>query len=152
MIKLRDLITIACFFRHAIGLLPQRTPNPPYSNGTATQIVGNNSVLEGQFCCYVYPAQVGLNKWYRNSTVEYVHGTIITKYLQYNNTVIPTATITVPNTTTVFLNAANTPLNLPGIPNDLAASGSGPDRYIRSVLLTETEYKDGLTVMCVRAE
>lgn len=151
MITLQALITIVCFVRVVIGLIPEGTTNLLFSNATITGIAGNRSTVQGQFCCYVHPAQIALNKWYQNSTVGYVNETVITKYLQYNNTVVPTATITVPQTSTRLLGVHEAPLKIPGIPDDLAASVYGPDYYIRAVVLAETEYKDNFTVMCVKA-
>ncbi|KAF2280770.1 uncharacterized protein EI97DRAFT_8100 [Westerdykella ornata] len=47
-------------------------------------------------CCFYIPMTVGLNVWWTSSFTATV-ATVVTEYLQYNNTVIPNATSTIYN-------------------------------------------------------
>jgi hypothetical protein len=46
---------------------------------------------DGTPCCYIWPKFIGLGQWY-NSSVTATVATVITQYLQYNNTVVTTST------------------------------------------------------------
>jgi len=45
----------------------------------------------GTPCCYIWPKFVGLGEWYTSSVTATV-ATVITQYIQYNNTVVTTST------------------------------------------------------------
>lgn len=84
--------------------------------------------------------------------MEYPDGTVITEYLRYNNTVVPTATITQPPNSTVFLagyiaDLGETPI-LPGVQTDINGPYYG-GAYDGTVLLAsnDTRYDDVYTTM-----
>ena len=53
----------------------------------------------GKGCCYIRPEFVGLGEWY-NTTVTATVATVITQYIQYNNTVVTTSTTVTNDTAT----------------------------------------------------
>ncbi|KAI9699551.1 MAG: hypothetical protein M1820_007182 [Bogoriella megaspora] len=61
--------------------------------GPSTSLTSNNSQ---PFCCQVLVDVVGLNVWY-TSPVIYYKETIITEYVQYNNTAVPSTTKVITN-------------------------------------------------------
>ncbi|KAM3417611.1 hypothetical protein BST61_g5847 [Cercospora zeina] len=58
---------------------------------------------EAETCCYIYPHGVGINTWW-TSSVDLTVATVITTWLQYNNTLIPgnSTTKTVVNATDFY--------------------------------------------------
>lgn len=80
------------------------------SNLSRTATLTSTPVVTGDPCCVVIPDGVGLDFWY-TSSLEKVVATVLTQYLQYNNTVLTsTSTILNPNATYKY---PNTPL-IPG--------------------------------------
>jgi hypothetical protein len=96
-----------------------------------------------------------LNWWYINATIEVVDSTVVTEYLRYNNTVIPTATVTITNssaagvtgTYNAQLDAAGTGPSFSGIPTGMNAPFAPFNAYDQTIVLTETEIDFGYTTM-----
>jgi hypothetical protein len=69
------------------------------SNLSHTVAVSSAPVTTGTPCCVLQPDGVGLDFWY-TSSLEKVIATVLTQYLEYNNTVLTsTTTINNPNAT-----------------------------------------------------
>ncbi|KAK6005413.1 hypothetical protein QM012_007055 [Aureobasidium pullulans] len=110
-----------------------------------------NPSTPGAFCCQVYAPAAQLNWWYTNGTIEAVQQTIITEYLRYNNTVVPTATVTITNssaasvTRTYNIQAGGNAPVFSGIPTGMNAPFQGGQQYDQTVVLTGTEVDYGYT-------
>ncbi|KAF2500081.1 hypothetical protein BU16DRAFT_556569 [Lophium mytilinum] len=78
-----------------------------YSNSSAQSPV-TTIAPSGASCCLIVPQDVGLNFWW-NQSLTITYATVLTQYLQYNNTVIL-------NTTTIY-NASAT--QGPVVPTDI---------------------------------
>ncbi|KAH0118140.1 AAA-domain-containing protein, partial [Aureobasidium melanogenum] len=109
----------------------------------------------GVFCCQVYAPLAALNWWYTNATIEAVDQTVVTKYLRYNNTVVPTATVTITNSSVAGVtgtynvqgDAAGTGPSFSGIPTAMNAPFEGGDNYDQTIVLTGTEIDFGYTTI-----
>lgn len=116
------------------------------SSASSTTTPANFTAIN---CCAVYVNFVALNFWY-NATYEYVEKTIITEYIQYNNTVVPTTT-TVDSNSSVSLGVYPALDNtkglvfLTGIPTDLV--GVSDYGYEGSALDQGSVYVDNFTTM-----
>ncbi|KAI9657797.1 MAG: hypothetical protein M1821_002973 [Bathelium mastoideum] len=60
-----------------------------------TTTAANNS----QICCFLYVNLVAINFWY-NGSLEYTKETLVTKFAQYDTTVVPSTTLTFTNNVT----------------------------------------------------
>ncbi|KAF2814038.1 uncharacterized protein BDZ99DRAFT_473163 [Mytilinidion resinicola] len=75
-----------------------------YSN-SSTQYPATTIAPSGAPCCLIVPQTVGLNFWW-NQSLTITYATVLTQYLQYNNTVIL-------NTTTIYNASATQGLVVP---------------------------------------
>ncbi|KAG9752763.1 hypothetical protein KCU73_g6031, partial [Aureobasidium melanogenum] len=76
-------------------------------------------------CCEVYAASVVLNYWYTGHIASVNNGTLITKYMKYNDTIVPISTITVPPTSRLspgIYGPEDENVVVPGVPTDLIGS------------------------------
>lgn len=134
--------------------VPRQVPSAQYTNSSVTTKPPTNPSTSGSFCCQVYAPGAFLNWWYTNNTIEVVQQTIITQYLRYNNTIVPTATATITNssaaelTGTYFLGEGSR-ITVPGIPTALNAPPGAGNEYDETVLLTETQADFGYTTVYV---
>ncbi|KAH0369894.1 AAA-domain-containing protein, partial [Aureobasidium melanogenum] len=107
----------------------------------------------GAFCCQAYAVVAGLGWWYTNATIEAAGPTVVTEYLKYNNTVFPTATVTITNSSaagvTGTYNAAGggTAPTFSGIPTAMNAPQGGFNQYDQTIVLTATEIDFGYTTI-----
>jgi hypothetical protein len=60
------------------------TPSSPILTAIPTGEIGSP-------CCYIWPKFVGLGEWYNKSITATV-ATVVTQFLQYNNTIVKTST------------------------------------------------------------
>ena len=151
MAKLFQALWYAFHLKAVFGLHLPRQAISQYKNSSAS-IQPTPSSPSGSFCCQIYAPAVGLIVWYTDHDVEYPDGTVITEYLRYNNTVVPTATITQQPNSTVFLGGyvadlGETPI-LPGVQTDINGPYYG-GAYDGTVLLAsnDTRYDDVYTTM-----
>ncbi|KAK6005138.1 hypothetical protein QM012_007917 [Aureobasidium pullulans] len=110
--------------RAAFALQIPRQASSSYSNSsTAVRANASTSAALGAVCCQLYAPGVGLNLWYADRNVSVNNGTIIVEYEKYNNTIVPTSTITIPPTSTLYPGAyladIDGPAIIPGIPTDI---------------------------------
>ncbi|KAF2235002.1 hypothetical protein EV356DRAFT_514638 [Viridothelium virens] len=99
-----------------------------------------------QISCSIYVDFVELNIWY-NSSLEYTKETIITEFAQYNNTIVPSTTVTViNNATNPYSDLYGTRENIAGegfsfinIPNIIGGDG---DWYDATAVDSSTIWKD----------
>ncbi|KAI9712026.1 MAG: hypothetical protein M1820_001735 [Bogoriella megaspora] len=101
--------------------------NTTISTASSSTPAASNS--SGQLCCSVFIDFVALNVWY-SSSLEYTKATVITEYAQYNNTIVPSTTITVLNnaTTTQYpfvtrVDVAGEQMSFSNIPNLIGYDG-----------------------------
>ncbi|KAH0388557.1 hypothetical protein KCU92_g833, partial [Aureobasidium melanogenum] len=126
-----------------------------YTNSSVTTKPPTDPSASGAFCCQVYAPVAALNWWYINATIEVVDSTVVTEYLRYNNTVIPTATVTITNssaagvtgTYNAQLDAAGTGPSFSGIPTGMNAPFAPFNAYDQTIVLTETEIDFGYTTI-----
>lgn len=116
-----------------------------YNNNTAT--ITSSASLPRQTCCEIWAGFVALHLWY-NSSYVLTDKTIITEYLQYNNTIV-TATTT---------QHASSPIQYGSFPadGDWLPSFSGiptnlidydPGDYAATEVQTETFFSNNITSM-----
>ena len=109
----------------------------------------NNTNSTGAFCCQIYVDFVRLNVWY-NTSLTYVRETVITQYAQYDNTIVPTATITIPNNQSntisygTRVDVGGSQYTFSGIPNVIGSDGVG---YDGTAVNAGTVYRDNVTAM-----
>jgi hypothetical protein len=80
-------------------------------------------------CCYIWPQFVGLGQWYTRSVTATV-ATVITQYIQYNNTVVTTST--------TYFNETATRTDALGLGNILSGPGFAVYDNTQVVLGTST--------------
>lgn len=73
------------------------------ANATATKTSATTSAPSVSTCCYLWPAAVGVNTWW-SSSANLTTATVITTWIQYNNTIVPgnSTTIYVSNATSFY--------------------------------------------------
>ncbi|CAK1366171.1 unnamed protein product [Cercospora beticola] len=81
-------------------------PSATKATNTTTSIRSTTTAppkSEAETCCYIYPHGVGINTWW-TSSVDLTVATVITTWLQYNNTLVPgnSTTKTVINATEFY--------------------------------------------------
>jgi hypothetical protein len=144
---------VSCLSTALAGKVPRQAASTQYTEPSVTTKTPTNSPAPGAFCCQVYAIDAGLNSWYTDSTVQVIQETIVTQYLQYNNTIIPTATVTITNSSAANAMVTIDPgsgagYTVPGIPTDLAGTPN-PTGYYLSIVLTETQQDFGYTTVYV---
>ncbi|KAH0099459.1 hypothetical protein KCU96_g3871, partial [Aureobasidium melanogenum] len=110
------------FIKAAFALQIPRQATYSYTNSSASVNASTSAAL-GPVCCEAYAPGAGLDYYYAGHNLSVNNGYLITEYLRYNNTIIPTATITAPPTSTLYAamylaGIDNTP-TIPGVPTDL---------------------------------
>lgn len=138
----------------AVGV-PRQVASKQYTNSSVTSEPSSITSAPGAFCCQVYVPMAALHWWYTNATMEVVDRTVLTRYVEYNNTIIPTATVTVTNTSAADVtggylsgaNAADIAPTFSGIPTAMNAPFHGGNPYDVTIVQTETEADYGYTTM-----
>lgn len=118
---------------------------PLVTAGPTTSSLSASTEANEPVCCSIFIDFVGINSWY-SGALEYVAETVITKYLAYNNTVVPTITTVYNNATPTYLTeVANgyTYPSLSGIPTGLVEGGDGD--YPGTVVVPSTVWTDDYT-------
>jgi hypothetical protein len=126
---------------------PQIEPSLSSSNisPTSNSPIGQNN----GGCCVIMGNRVALDIWY-NKSLEVTVATVITQYLQYNDTV-RTSLLTITNNASTTSGAwktgtyGNYGLTIPGVPTDLVRSDMVG--YAQTVLGYETAVSQGGTTM-----
>ena len=145
------LSLVSCLSIALAGRVP-RQASTQYTNSSVTTKPPIDPSASGTFCCQIYAPAAALNWWYTDTTLKPVQQTIVTEYLKYNNTIVPTATVTVTNSSAAEVvgsyNAGGGPrITIPGIPTALNAPPALGQKYDQTIVLTETEADYGYTTM-----
>lgn len=146
------LYLASCLSTALAGRVPRQVTSTQYTNSSVTTEPPTDPSASGAFCCQAYAPAAALNWWYTDTTIQAVQQTIVTQYLKYNNTVIPTATITITNATaaevTGSYNAGGGPrISIPGIPTALNAPPALGQKYDQTIVLTGTQEDFGYTTV-----
>ncbi|KAI5364973.1 hypothetical protein Slin15195_G045110 [Septoria linicola] len=82
---------------------PASTTSATHATSSISTTTTYTPKNETNGCCYIYPRAVGINTWW-TSSVDVTVATVITTWLQYNNTIVPgnVTTKTVINATEIF--------------------------------------------------
>lgn len=143
---------VSCLSAAFAARVPRQAGTTQYTNSSITTKSPSDPSASGAFCCQVYAPAAALNWWYTNATIEAVDQNVITEYLKYNNTVVPTATVTITNSSAADLPgryglAQSIGPSFPGIPTSMNAPTHGAQPYDQTILLTGTEVDAGYTTM-----
>jgi hypothetical protein len=149
---LYTLYSVSCLSTALAGRVPRQVASTQYTNASVTTQSPADPSASGAFCCQVYAPAAALNWWYTNTTIEAVHQTVVTQYLKYNNTIVPTATVTITNSsaadvTGTFNAGAGGHMIIPGIPTALNAPPALGQKYDQTYVLAETQADFGYTTM-----
>ena len=153
MAKLLCALSFAsCLVTALAERVPRQVTSTQYTNSSITTKPPTDPSATGAFCCQVYAPAAILNWWYTNSTLEPVYQTVITQFLKYNNTIVPTETVTTTNSSAAEVtgryDAGLGPVHIPGVPTALnAPPASGRQVYDRTFLLTGTQADFNYTTM-----
>ncbi|KAH0283771.1 hypothetical protein KCU62_g8754, partial [Aureobasidium sp. EXF-3399] len=132
-------------------MVPRQVTSTQYTNSSVTTRTSTDPSVSGAFCCQAYAPAAALNWWYTDTTIQAVQRTIVTEYLRYNNTIIPTATVTITNSSaaevTGSYNAGAGPISIPGVPTALNAPPAFGQKYDQTIMLTETQEDFGYTTV-----
>jgi len=150
--RLYALSFVLCLSAALAGRVPRQAASTQFTNSSVTTKPLIDPSASGAFCCQAYAIHGSLNWWYTDTTAQAIQETIVTQYLKYNNTVIPTATITVTDSsaakilTTIIPPEIGPNYAVPGIPLTLNGP-QDPLGYYLTVVLTETEMDFGYTTV-----
>lgn len=156
MARLSYILSFVSCLSTALALhVPRQAGTTQYTNSSVTTKPPTDPSASGDFCCQVYAPAAALNWWYTNATFETVAQTIVTEYLRYNNTVVPTATVTITNssaadvtgTYNVGADAAGIGPSFSGIPTAMNKPSGLGQPYDQTIMLTGTEVVVGHTTM-----
>jgi hypothetical protein len=153
MAKLLHVLSfVSCLSTALAGRVSRQVASTQYTNASVTTEPPTDPSASGAFCCQVYAPAAALNWWYTNTTIEAVHQTVVTEYLKYNNTIVPTATVTITNSSAVdvtgsFNAGAGGHMIIPGIPTALNAPPALGQKYDQTIVLTETQADLGYTTV-----
>ena len=147
------LYFVSCLSTAFALRVPRQVGTTQYTNSSITTKLPTDPSASGAFCCQVYAPLAALNWWYTNATIEAVDQYVVTEYLKYNNTVIPTATVTITNSSAAGVartyntaGGGDAPV-FSGIPTAMNAPFEGGQQYDQTIVLTETEIDFGYTTM-----
>lgn len=145
MTRLVFVLSVLIFSRLVQASPMLSSTSVSYSNDTAT--ITSSASLPGRTCCEIWAGSVALHSWY-NSSYAFTDETIITQYLQYNNTVV-TKTVTQHANTSVSYGIFPGDLGvdpiLPGIPTDLILFEDGD--YGATAVQQGTVFSNNVTSM-----
>lgn len=151
--KLSHVLSLAsCLSTALAAMVPRQVTSTQYTNSsTATKTFTGPSASD-EFCCQVYAPAAALNWWYTDTTIQSVQQTVVTQYLRYNNTVIPTATVTITNSSAADVIGTYNPgggprITIPGIPTALNAPPALGQKYDQTIVLTGTPENFGYTTV-----
>lgn len=142
----------SCLSSALAGRVPRQVTSTQYTNSSVTTKTPTDPSASGEFCCQVYAPAAALNWWYTDSTIQAVQQTVVTQYMKYNNTVIPTATVTITNSSAADVIGTYNPgggprITIPGIPSALNAPPALGQKYDQTIVLTGTQEDLGYTTM-----
>jgi len=142
----------SCLSTAPAAMVPRQVTSTQYTNSSVTTKTPTDPSVSGAFCCQAYAPAAALNWWYTDTTIQAVQQTIVTEFLRYNNTVIPTATVTITNSSaaevTGSYNAGGGPrISIPGIPTALNEPPALGQKYDQTIVLTETQEDFGYTTV-----
>jgi len=142
---------VSCLSTALAGRVPRQVAATQYSNSSTTTKLSTDPSAAGAFCCQVYAPAAVLNWWYTNTTLEANYQTVVTQYLKYNNTIVPTATVTITNSSAAKVigsyNAGGGAVRIPGVPTELNAREDSGQVYDQTILLTGTQVDFGYTTV-----
>jgi hypothetical protein len=149
---LRGLSFISCLSTALAGRVPRQIASTQYTNSSVTTQPPTDPSASGTFCCQVYAPAAALNWWYTDTTIEAVQQTVVTEYLRYNNTIVPTATVTITNSSAAEITGSYNAggagrFVIPGIPTALNAPPALGQKYDQTYVLTETQADFGYTTV-----
>lgn len=151
--KVSHTLSLAlCLSTTLAGRVPRQVTTTQYTNSSVATKTAADPSISGDFCCQVYAPAAALNWWYTDTTIQAVQQTIVTQYLRYNNTVIPTATVTITNSSATEVMGTYNPgggprITIPGIPSALNAPPALGQKYDQTIVLTGSQEDFGYTTM-----
>jgi hypothetical protein len=149
---LHALSFVSCLSTSLAGRVPRQVTSTQYTNSSVTTQPPTDPSASGAFCCQVYAPAAALNWWYTDTTVEAVQQTVVTEYLRYNNTIVPTATVTITNSSAAEITGSYNAgggghFIIPGIPTALNAPPALGQKYDQTYVLTATQEDFGYTTV-----